>query len=430
MTTTQYRAKFSLTSTNLLEPEEVVLLEASIAEKKAVQSEESLTGSKTSELYRLMGFICNPLFPRQFDAVIINQGKPASVKSTLSNEQKKFMSYLKTAIQVPDTKQWVNLSPYEPNRILPSELEGTSLGLALMEADLRLKRRLASLLNPQTTKVAEELWRQVREKFSEYSFETTMTSFIKVWVCPDKIQIYEHLSDSPENEITRMFNIPKGNVGFFTAELTLQVLCEIDRLALQHHLESDIFHQNRLSPTLIKEINQEFERLFKRVIIPIVNNEVNNSSYFHGLRQCFDALVLGSCFTEKFKDHPMMKNIIDNRRPEKLTTYQLKLKDQQGTQSYSDHQVYSQREASINDFSSHSRRATSTLEDALDHHFSHDQKKIELTQGREMEFQNIYYKEYLDLFEHGCSQSTHQEFDPTEQQLVTQTYFSGGLIYR
>ncbi len=37
-----------------------------------------------------------------------------------------------------------------------------------------------------------------------------------------------------------------------------------------------------------------------------------------------------------------------------------------------------------------------------------------------MKFQNIYYKEYLDLFQHGSSQSTHQEFDSSQQQLVTQ----------
>ncbi len=54
-----------------------------------------------------------------------------------------------TSLTVPEGDLWVNLSPYEPDRIVPQALGQTEMGRDLLAQDYLLKQITASLMNPE-----------------------------------------------------------------------------------------------------------------------------------------------------------------------------------------------------------------------------------------------------------------------------------------
>lgn len=383
--------------------------------------------SNTQEPFRLIGISCDLFCPQRYEAIFINSVQPTLPAPALLEAQKKLGNYIKTAIQVPDTKQWVNLSPFEPHRILPPELDGTDLGLALIEADLRLKRRLASILDPKINTFARDFWNRFRLRIAKFGDTVPVSTFLKVWTCPDIAQIYEHIAADPQDEFSLKFNIPLGNIAFFNAELKLQIMCALDRLALQDYLNSEEFCKSQVNPAILQEINGEFTSLFREKIVPILNEEVKDSPDFQGLRDCFDAIALASCFTEKFRRHPMIKDFIDSGRPEKLTTFRLKVERERESQLHSSQQADREMEKGLGESSRNSPDSPVAIDTPPSNNPNPNRDRIALTEGGEIDFKQIYYKEYLDLYQNGCSQSFHQQFDPAKQQVIAQTYFSGGL---
>ena len=66
----------------------------------------------------LKGMVINPKDPFKFD-FIINRGDKELSKTLKQEEYTKLIKYFLAALAVPDEQQWVNLSPYEKNRIIP-----------------------------------------------------------------------------------------------------------------------------------------------------------------------------------------------------------------------------------------------------------------------------------------------------------------------
>ena len=66
----------------------------------------------------LKGMVINPKDPFKFD-FIINRGDKELSKVQKQEEYTKLIKYFLAALAVPDEQQWVNLSPYEKNRIIP-----------------------------------------------------------------------------------------------------------------------------------------------------------------------------------------------------------------------------------------------------------------------------------------------------------------------
>ena len=140
----------------------------------------------------LSGIKVNPNNPLEFDFLIQPGDK------TLSNAQKqeeylKLVKYFLAALTTPEKDMWVNLSPYENNRIVPKDFGQTEVGRDLLAEDYILKQLTASLIHPQK-ELGKKFWDSVYQRTKE-QFGTTqipVNTFNKVWIIPQAATVYEN----------------------------------------------------------------------------------------------------------------------------------------------------------------------------------------------------------------------------------------------
>lgn len=75
----------------------------------------------------LKGIIIHPENPFQFD-FILDSGDTGLNGDGLKAESEKLIKYFLTSLTLPEDDLWVNLSPYEKNRIIPDEFGKTEMG--------------------------------------------------------------------------------------------------------------------------------------------------------------------------------------------------------------------------------------------------------------------------------------------------------------
>jgi hypothetical protein len=64
------------------------------------------------------------------------------------SERERLFRYFRACLTVEDRDQWVNLSAYESNQMIPAQLVRTLLGHDLLQFDCDLKRLSATMLHP------------------------------------------------------------------------------------------------------------------------------------------------------------------------------------------------------------------------------------------------------------------------------------------
>src|SRR3989338_395121 len=173
----------------------------------------------------LKGMVINPNDPFKFD-FIIHRGDDLSASprddAAKRHQYTKLIKYFLAALAVPDQQQWVNLSPYEKDRIIPESFGSTEMGRDLLAQDYMLKQITASLIYPEDA-LGKKFWEKVYEQAAQ-KFGTTnipVNTFNKVWIIPDKAVVYE-----------------KGNT-VYVLENHLKVMLEEDYLALSKHTVGD-----------------------------------------------------------------------------------------------------------------------------------------------------------------------------------------------
>src|SRR5476649_2723794 len=132
----------------------------------------------------LKGITIHPENALKFD-FIVYKGDTA-----LSNQEKKFeytklIKYFLASLAVPDDDQWVNLSPYEKNRIIKNDFGKTEMGRDLLAQDYLLKQITASLIYPEESlgkKFWERVYTQAQQQFG--SSNVPVNTFNKVWIIP------------------------------------------------------------------------------------------------------------------------------------------------------------------------------------------------------------------------------------------------------
>ena len=92
----------------------------------------TLTGTFTPAF--LKGMVIDPADPFKFD-FIINRGDEPLTGDQKQSEYAKLVKYFLASLAVPDTHQWVNLSPYEKDRIIPENFGLTEMGRDLLAQD-------------------------------------------------------------------------------------------------------------------------------------------------------------------------------------------------------------------------------------------------------------------------------------------------------
>ncbi len=226
----------------------------------------------------------------------------------LNQEAKRMIRYFLASLTIPEKDFWVNLSPYEKDRIIEEKFSETELGRDLLSQDYLLKQMVSMLMHPDG-EIGKKFWKKIYKKAYEAfgTTEVSVNSLNKVWIVPEKATVYQ-----------------QGNAAFVT-EAKLKVLMEKDYLALREHGE-------RSSSKDALRNNQENEKesfsskIIQEIIIPEIEREVNFGKAFSPLRQAYHALILGDWFKKK-----LSKNIINHIYTNKGKTSGIDAYDQSET---------------------------------------------------------------------------------------------------
>ena len=103
--------------------------------------------------------------PFLFD-FIVDIGQDKMSGEPLKKEGEKLIKYFLASLAIPDKDVWVNLSPYEKNKMIPEALGQTDMGRDLLEQDYILKQITASLIYPEK-KLGKTFWDRVYAKAQE-----------------------------------------------------------------------------------------------------------------------------------------------------------------------------------------------------------------------------------------------------------------------
>ncbi|MBP9855300.1 MAG: hypothetical protein KBD53_10590 [Candidatus Omnitrophica bacterium] len=215
---------------------------------------------------------------------MFDQGENELSERELKQEADKIIRYFIAALAIPKESLWVNLSPYERDRITPDVLGQTEMGRDLLAQDYLLKQLTASLMNPEDA-LGQKFWQKVYAK-AQQQFGTTdvpVNTFNKIWIVPEEAKVYEHSG------------------GVFLVDNHLKVMLEEDYLALEanrgrtnHGLgdvkEEDMDITSGVSSEIVREI-----------LIPEIEREVNEGKLFANLRQIYNAMLLATWYKDSLK---------------------------------------------------------------------------------------------------------------------------------
>ena len=165
----------------------------------------------------LKGLVVNPKKPLEFQ-FIVDTGRGPQDNVTVKDQANQLVKYFLAGLTIPEGDLWVNLSPYEKNRMVPEALGQTDLGRDLLAQDYILKQLTASLIYPEKD-LGKEFWNRVYAK-AQAKFGTTnipVNTFNKVWILPDQAQVFENVNAA------------------YVTKATLKVMLDEDYLALKKH---------------------------------------------------------------------------------------------------------------------------------------------------------------------------------------------------
>ncbi len=224
--------------------------------------------------------------PFRFD-FMVDQGDNVIPANSLKAESTKLIKYFLASLTTPEKDLWVNLSPYEKNRIIPDNFGLTQMGRDLLAQDYLLKQITSSLMYPESD-LGRIFWKKIYAQAAERYGRTdiTINTFNKVWIMPDEAQVYEN------------------GQAVYIVHSTLKVMLESDYLAQQH---------NSVLPDA--DTNTAWQKqLVREIIIPVLTKEINEGSNFAELRQVYNSLILSTWFKRRMKETLLGKKYADKNK--------------------------------------------------------------------------------------------------------------------
>lgn len=250
----------------------------------------------------IMGMTVHADDPFLFD-FIVQPGDEHLKGADFTNESKKLIKYFMAALTIPEDEMWVNLSPYEKDRIIPSGFGDTEMGRDLLAQDYMLKQLTSSLMYPDE-KLGGDFWDRVYRKAKEKygTTEIPMNTFNKVWIVPDKAVIYEH------------------GTSVFVVESYLKVMLEEDYLALESNVGSDKHGLGAVKKEDLTHISEVSSEIIRDLIIPEIEKEVNEGKTFANLRQITNAIILATWYKQNVQGSILEQMYINQNRTEGIDT--------------------------------------------------------------------------------------------------------------
>lgn len=119
----------------------------------------------------LRGIAVDKNDPFKFD-FILDKGALGADHALMRQEAQKIIKYFLACLTIPEADLWVNLSPYEKNRIVPDELGKTTMGQEMLAQDYLLKQLAASLTYPET-EIGKGYWKEIQGRGDSRIAQTT-----------------------------------------------------------------------------------------------------------------------------------------------------------------------------------------------------------------------------------------------------------------
>ncbi len=256
----------------------------------------------------LKGIKIHPDNPFRFDFILdVGDGSKPSLNRRVMNpplqeESTRLIKYFLASLTIPEKDLWVNLSPYEKNRIIPHSFGQTEMGRDLLAEDYMLKQITASLIYPEG-QTGKKFWKRIYAEAAK-KFGTTnipVNTFNKVWIVPEKAVVYE--------------NAKAGTA--YVVESKLKVMLEQDYLALYKNnvgVGSKLTQERAGYEPAPTDINQLGSQIVREIVIPELTKEVNEGKNFSQLRQVYNSLILATWYKKKIQDSILEKVYVDQRK--------------------------------------------------------------------------------------------------------------------
>lgn len=246
--------------------------------------------------------------------MIIDPADSNASESDIKSQAQTFMEYFMAGLTMRQDQLWVNLSPLEPDRIIPEPLSQTQLGRGLLVQDYLLKQATAKWLDPQRPE-GRGVWERVyQELYQEYGdTDLDISQVQKVWIVPDYAEIFETGTQA------------------LIVDARLKVMMEDDYLSAIHQREAEEENSGGDRGPGPSEARE----LLKNILVPVLEKEVNEGDEFVILRQMYHALILafwyksrltGSDFSGQYFDQNHVKGLDTADTDLKETVYQSYLK--------------------------------------------------------------------------------------------------------
>lgn len=265
------------------------------------------------EPFKLIGLTISRANPTQM-SFHFSEGETQTLSQIATErEMNKLLRYFSACLAIPDTNLWVNLSPYEPHRIMSDALAMTDYGTDMLEQDIVLKRLAASLLHPEGS-VGLRFWTKLEAQMGINGLQTPIILCQKVWICPDEVSIQELNEDDDGIPSDSSDANPGDKLSVYLTKVQLKVNVNIDNLALRKQLTSG---DDRL---FYQEINETGVELFREIILPEIQRELDHGRLFGPFRQQYAAWVLAKWIKQQpfIKQHPALRDYIDKNKPNQL----------------------------------------------------------------------------------------------------------------
>lgn len=241
----------------------------------------------------LKGMTVHPDNALQFD-FLMDRGENNFSDEQKKEEYTKLIKYFLASLTIADKDQWVNLSPFENNRIIENNFGKTEMGRDLLAQDYLLKQVTSSLMYPESG-LGKKFWDDVYAKaFKELGHTNIPVNTInKVWIMPDEAVVYE------------------SNNTAIILKSHLKVMLEEDYLATKINTSKSTVETRLIASQTTNKTTQD---VIRQIILPALEKEVNEGKNFAQLRQIVSAMILATWYKQSLKESLLGKVYADKSK--------------------------------------------------------------------------------------------------------------------
>lgn len=230
---------------------------------------------------------------------LIDRGSGPLSGAEREKTYERLVRYFLAALTLPNNDTWVNLSPYESDRIIPPGFSMTEMGRDLLEQDYYLKQFSSALTHPDQA-LGRAFWSKVyqdtRARFG--TVDVPVDVFNKVWIVPARAKVHEQ----------------DGMV--MAVERKLKVMTDMD-------------HQAFLANSTGREVKDENipQAAMRECLIPALEKEVNEGAGFAVLRQAYSAMLMATWFKKRWRDGILGQAYADKSKITGIESHDLAAKE-------------------------------------------------------------------------------------------------------